>query len=266
MRAGSRAAYAPGMSLSLTVLGTASPHPGPGRPCSGYLLRGGGAEVWVDAGPGTFAELQRHTDPARLSAIWISHLHADHSADLLAAVYAFAYGGLTPHAPVPVYAPDGCAQRIAAFLGRPDAAFLDGILDFRPLHPAHTARHGDLLLTALAVQHDVEAYGLRAETGGRVLAYSGDTGPCDGLLHLAAGADLFLCEADIDGHHDGHREGEQVHLRPEDAGAFARQAGARRLLVTHVGPTLTPEAATARAAAAFGGPTATAREGDVRAV
>ena len=91
--------------LSLTVLGTASPHPAPGRPCSGYLLRGGGAEVWVDAGPGTFAELQRHTDPSRLTAIWISHLHADHSADLLAAVYAFAYGGLTPPAPIPVYAP-----------------------------------------------------------------------------------------------------------------------------------------------------------------
>ncbi|CAM5498623.1 Ribonuclease BN (tRNA processing enzyme) OS=Streptomyces griseomycini OX=66895 GN=FHS37_000109 PE=4 SV=1 [Streptomyces griseomycini] len=35
----------------------------------------------------------------------------------------------------------------------------------------------------------------------------------------------------------------------------------RELLVTHVGPTLTPEAATARAAASFGGPTATAREG-----
>ncbi|MGW3036784.1 MBL fold metallo-hydrolase [Streptomyces sp. NPDC001178] len=100
------------MPLTLTVLGTASPHPRPGRPCSGYLLRGGGAEVWVDAGPGTFAELQRHTNPARLSAIWISHVHADHSADLLSAVYALAYGGLTPPAPVPVYAPGDCAQRL----------------------------------------------------------------------------------------------------------------------------------------------------------
>ncbi|GCB50418.1 metallo-beta-lactamase family protein [Streptomyces sp. NL15-2K] len=97
------------MALTLTVLGTASPHPQPDLPCSGYLLRDGGAEVWVDAGFGTFAELQRHTDPARLDAIWISHLHADHSADLLAAVYGLAYGGLTPDAPIPVYAPAGCA-------------------------------------------------------------------------------------------------------------------------------------------------------------
>jgi ribonuclease BN (tRNA processing enzyme) len=250
------------MPLTLTVLGTASPHPRPDLPCSGYLLRGGGAEVWVDAGFGTFAELQRHTDPARLDAIWISHLHADHSADLVAAVYGLAYGGLTPDAPIPVYAPAGCAQRLSGFFGRPDAGFLDGIFDFRSLYDGHTARHGDLTLAARAVEHDVEAYGLRAESGGRVLAYSGDCGPCEGLLHLAAGADLFLCEADI----DRHSEGEQVHLTPEDTGAAARLAGVRQLLVTHVGPTLTAEAATVRAASAFGGPTSAARVGETKDV
>ncbi|MFI8188165.1 MBL fold metallo-hydrolase [Streptomyces sp. NPDC085946] len=248
--------------FSLTVLGTASPHPAPDRPCSGYLLRGGGAEVWVDAGPGTFAELQRHTDPARLSAVWISHLHADHSADLLSAVYGLAYGGLTPPAPVPVYAPADCAQRLAGFLGRPVPGFPGGILDLRPLADGHTARHGGLLLTARAVVHDVEAYGLRATCAGRVLAYSGDSGPCAALTALARDADLFLCEADIDAHH----EGEQVHLTPEDAGAAARAAGVRELLVTHVGPTLDREAATARAAAVFGGPTTAAREGITRRV
>jgi ribonuclease BN (tRNA processing enzyme) len=218
--------------------------------------------VWVDAGPGTFAELQRHTDPARLDAVWISHLHADHSADLLSAVYGLAYGGLTPEAPLPVYAPAGCADRVAGFLGRPDTGFLKEVLDVRALSDGHVARYGGLTLTARAVTHDVEAYGLRVVAGGRVLAYSGDSGPCAALTELAHDADLFLCEADI----DAHREGEQVHLTPEDAGSAARAAGAGALLVTHVGPTLTPEAATARAALAFGGPTATARVGATTAV
>ncbi|MDO0915883.1 MBL fold metallo-hydrolase [Streptomyces sp. DT2A-34] len=247
------------MPLTLTVLGTASPHPGPGRPCSGYLVRGGGAEVWVDAGTGTFAELQRHTNPAQLSAVWISHLHADHHADLLAAFYGLAYGGLTPDAPIPVYAPADCAQRLAGFFGQPDAGFLSGVFDFHALYDGHTARHGDLLLTSRAVVHDVEAYGLRVESGGRVLAYSGDSGPCPALTELARDADLFLCEADI----DEHRDGEQVHLTPEGAGATARRAGVRELVVTHVGPTLTPRAATSRAAAVFGGPTRTACEGHI---
>ncbi|MEU6142085.1 MBL fold metallo-hydrolase [Streptomyces sp. NPDC047081] len=249
------------MALTLTILGTASPHPGPDTPCSGYLVRGGGAEVWVDAGFGSFAELRRHTDPARLSAIWISHLHADHTADLLAACYAFAYGGLTPVAPIPLYAPAGCAERLAGFFGRPDTAFLNDVLDFRTLYGGHTVRHGELTLTAHAVEHDTEAYGLRAEAEGKVLAYSGDTGPCDGLLQLAGGADAFLCEADVDAHREG--EHDPVHLTPEEAGAGARLAGGvRKLLVTHVGPTLTVESAVARAASAFGGPTAPARVGE----
>ncbi|SDN94089.1 Ribonuclease BN, tRNA processing enzyme [Streptomyces sp. cf386] len=248
------------MSLTLTVLGTASPHPQPDRPCSGYLVRDEDVAVWVDAGPGSFAELQRHTDAARLDAIWISHLHADHSADLLAAFYGLAYGGLDPAAPLPVYAPQGCAERLAGFFGRSDTSFLRGVFDVRTLRDGHRVRHGDdLLLTSRAVVHDVEAYGLRVESGGRVLAYSGDSGPCPALTELARDADLFLCEADI----DEHRDGEQVHLTPEDAGIAARRAGVRELVVTHVGPTLTPESATSRAAAAFGGPTATAREGHV---
>jgi ribonuclease BN (tRNA processing enzyme) len=253
------------MSLTLTVLGTASPHPGPDNPSSGYLVRGGGAEVWVDAGFGTFAELRRHTDPTRLSAIWISHLHADHYADLTAAFYGFAYGGLTLPAPLPVYAPRDCAHRLAGFFGRPDTAFLSGVLDFRPLHDGHSVRHGELALTARAVEHDVEAYGLWAECGGRALAYSGDSGPCDGLLRLAAGADLFLCEADVDAHREG--EVDPVHLTPEEVGACVRIAGGvGKVLVTHVGPTLRPEDAVARAAAVIGGPTELARVGETHTV
>ncbi|MEU7055517.1 MBL fold metallo-hydrolase [Streptomyces sp. NPDC046197] len=244
------------MPLSLTVLGTASPHPAPDHPCSGYLLRGGGAEVWVDAGPGTFAELQRHTNPGRLTAIWISHLHADHSADLLSAVHAYAYGGLTPPVPVPVYAPVDCAQRLAGFFGRSDTGFLRGLLDFRPLYDGHEARHWNLRLTARAVAHDVEAYGLRAESQGSVLAYSGDSGPCEALDELARRADVFLCEAGIDFHREGER---QVHLTPEEAGAYAK--GAHELLITHVGPGLTRETAVKRAAAVFGGATSAAVEG-----
>ncbi|WP_435849966.1 MBL fold metallo-hydrolase [Streptomyces scabiei] len=122
-------------------------------------------------------------------------------------------------------------------------------------------RHWDLTLTARAVVHDVEAYGLRAECRGRVFAYSGDSGPCEALSRLAGGADLFRCEADV----DAHREGEpRVHLTPEEAGTYAKSAS--RLPIARVGPTLTREGATGRAAVIFGGPTESAREGDTRTV
>lgn len=140
-------------------------------------------------------------------------------------------GGLTLLAPLPVYAPPGCAERLAGFFGRSDTAFLNSVFDVRTLCDGHTVRHRNLTLAAHAVVHDVESYGLRAECQGRVFAYSGDSGPCEALSRLVGGADLFLCEADV----DTHREGEpRVHLTPEEAGTYAKSA--RRLLITHGGP------------------------------
>ncbi|WP_327357011.1 MBL fold metallo-hydrolase [Streptomyces sp. NBC_01304] len=244
------------MALTLTVLGTAAPHPGPDRPCSGYLLEGGGAKVWVDAGPGTFAELQRHVRPAELTAVWISHLHSDHWADLIAAEAGIGDGGLTVERPIPLYAPAGCARRLVGFFGQTDPDLLDPVFDFRELADGLHLDLDGLRLTSRAVDHAVEAYGLRAEADGAVLAYSGDSGPCDALRQLAEGADTLLCEAYLD-----RQDARGVHLTPEDAGGLARDARVAELLVTHVGPTLTPEAATERAAAVFGGRTLTARPG-----
>ena len=36
----------------------------------------------MDAGPGTFANLQRFTDPLALSAIVLTHEHNDHFSDI----------------------------------------------------------------------------------------------------------------------------------------------------------------------------------------
>ncbi|MBC9711896.1 MBL fold metallo-hydrolase [Streptomyces sp. TRM66268-LWL] len=257
------------MTFTLTPLGTAAPHPQPGRPCSGYLVEAGDAKVWMDAGPGTFAELQRHVRPGELTAIWISHLHSDHWTDLIAAEAGISDGGLGIERPIPVYAPADAPRRLACFYGRPDPGPLAEVFAFRPIEdgrpvdlggPAPTSgavEHGGPEFTSYAVEHGgIEAYGARIAYDGAVLAYTGDSGPCAELSRLARGADVLLAEAYVDRH-----EGPPVHLTPEDAAALAREAGAHTLLVTHVGPTLTPDAATARAHAAFGGRTLRAREG-----
>ncbi|QFZ19987.1 MBL fold metallo-hydrolase [Saccharothrix syringae] len=226
------------MTFTLTVLGTATPYPRPDDPCSGYLLRTDHTAVWVDAGPGTLAELQRHLRPDRLDAIWISHTHADHTADLLACYYALLFADLPPRAPIPLYGPPGLADRLETFLAGAAPNPASAAFQVRELHDGHHAEVGDLTLTSHAVEHGLPAFGLRAHHDGAAFAYSGDTGPCPALHALADGADLFLCEADGTGPH---------HCCPEDAAAAAK--GADRLLLTHVGHTLTRDQAAERATA-----------------
>jgi ribonuclease BN (tRNA processing enzyme) len=242
----------------VTVLGTATPYPRPDVACSGYLLRAGDTQVWVDAGPGTLANLQRHTQPHRLSAIWLSHTHADHTADLLTTYYALAFADLTPSRPIPVYGPSGWAERMEVFLASSTPNPMSRVFEVHDLTDGHHVEIAGLRLTSRAVEHGLPAFGLRAEYDGTVVAYSGDTGPCPALGDLAVAADLFICEAETSAWPAGRP---QWHCTPEDAGAVARRANVRELLITHVGPTLTPTVATQRAADVFGGPTRTAREG-----
>ncbi|RFU38242.1 MBL fold metallo-hydrolase [Actinomadura logoneensis] len=238
-------------ALTLDVLGSATPYPAPGNPCSGYLLTAGGTRVWVDAGTGTLAELRRHVRLDELDAIWISHLHADHTADLLTAFYGALYADISLAAPIPLYGPSGIADRLAHFLTNSSRRSpVEAAFAVEELRDGHEARVGDLTLTSRAVSHGMPAFALRAEAAGRTLVYSGDTAPCPALTELADGCDLLLCEADS----ADPAEGERVHHTADEAGATAHAAGARSLLVTHVGPSLTPAEALARAATRYDGP------------
>ncbi|HWG25320.1 MBL fold metallo-hydrolase [Actinospica sp.] len=251
------------MTFTLTVLGAATPYPAPDAACSGYLLRAGAAKVWVDAGFGTFANLQRHVDPADLDAIWISHLHLDHSHDLQTAFYGLAYGGMGLKAPIPVYGPPGW---VAKYFGEHAGHFTDvtEVFEMHEIAEDWYGRVGDLRLSVCRVRHSQPAYGLRAEYEGRVLVYSGDTAPCESLVELAAGADLFVCEADFDS--PEQRTEYILHSTPEEAAQMATAAGVKRLMVTHVAYSLGIEAATARAAAAYGGPTISARDNETHEI
>lgn len=240
------------VDLQLTVLGCATPYPAVDNPCSGYLVTSGRTRIWMDAGTGTLGPLQRYTRLDELDAIWISHLHADHSADLLTAYYGALYADITLRAPIPLYGPPGIADRLAGFLTNgARRSPIESAFEITELYDGQTATVGDVALTSRTVEHGLPAFGVRMEAAGRSLVYSGDTAPCPALTELADGCDVLLCEA----------EGpDPAHHTPEQAGVSA--AGAGRLIVTHVGRAIAPAEAAARAATRYDGPVEYAAPGE----
>ena len=79
-------------------------------------------------------------------------------------------------------------------------------------------RLGPFTITARQVVHPITAYGLRVESEGASLVYSGDTGPCPELVELAAGADLLLAESAFVEAADNPVD---LHLTGKQAGAAA---------------------------------------------
>jgi len=213
--------------VRLTVLGSSPAWPNPGSAQSGYLVEGR-ARLLLDCGPGVLARLrQRAVTWPPADAIAVTHLHLDHIADLVGWQWAQLMGPGSGSAPVPLWLPPGAASspELASLLHRADEAF--ELREYRPRAPFEAA---GFRITALPAAHyERVSFGLRVEDGERVLAYSGDTAPTPALRELAAGADVFLCEATLA---EAERE-PRGHLTADEALDAARAAGARRTLLTH---------------------------------
>jgi ribonuclease BN (tRNA processing enzyme) len=246
--------------VRLTVLGCSGSGPGPTSPASSYLVTAGATAVLLDLGNGGFGALLRHCDPWRLDAVVLTHLHADHCADMSNLVVHRRYDPSPPAAvvPLPVYAPPEAPSRLAAAYAASAqeraSEDLSDVLAFRPV--ADGARIGDVTLRTARVEHPVTTYAVRVEHGGASVVYSGDTGPSTGLVDLARGADVLLCEASwphvLPGRWTEPPRG--LHMSGRQAGEHAAAAGVGRLLLTHVPVWTDGPAMVAEAREAFDGP------------
>jgi ribonuclease BN (tRNA processing enzyme) len=104
--------------------------------------------------------------------------------------------------------------------------------------------------TCAETDQPVETLAMRIDdvAGGRTLVYSADTGSEWPLAALGDDIDVALCEATL----PEEEAGTFTHLTAREAGEAARDAGAGRLMITHLAPGLDLDRARRQAAEAFG--------------
>jgi ribonuclease BN (tRNA processing enzyme) len=233
--------------MRLTVLGACGAWPAAGQACSGYLLEHEGFRLLVDLGYATVPRLLERVDAGRVDAVFISHGHPDHCADLNPLLRARALRD-DPAAPLPVYALPGALEAVLA-LDRPGM-----LADAYSLHEfaAGSRLHiGPFQAQTRLLPHWVPNAGVRLSAGGRVLAYTGDSGPSPDVVELARDADLLLAEATyVD---EVPEESRRYLSSARQAGRQAAEAGAAHLLLTHLQPGTDPAAARAAAGEHYGG-------------
>jgi ribonuclease BN (tRNA processing enzyme) len=208
--------------------------------------------VWLDAGSGTLANLQRHIGLEQVDAIVLSHDHVDHWSDVEGFFTATAYVVPRPAGTVPVYAPADVRRAAARFAAKEMSP-----LDWRDISDGSEVTIGGLQLRFSQTEHPTETLAVRVDGEGKSLGYSADSGPGWSLSALGPGLDLALCEATF----LTPNEGSYPHMSARQAGLTAREAGAARLFITHLWPTVDPHAARAEAEAAYGGPVTVAEAG-----
>lgn len=225
------------MSLTLTFVGSGDAFGSDGRFQTCLALRGGAATILVDCGASSLIAMKRlGLPPGEVAAVVLSHLHGDHFGGLPFLILDGQFTRRTT--PLVVAGPPGVRERVerameVLFPGstRVERRFAVDYVELAERAPAPVPA---AQVTAFAVEHasGAPAYALRLDYGGRIVTYSGDTEWTDALLDAARGADCFVCEA-----YTFDRK-LRFHLDYATVRAEAARLGARRIVLTHMGPSM----------------------------
>ena len=253
--------------MRVTVLGKSPAFADVGGACSGYLVQEGATTLLMDIGNGVFGKLRAAVDYTTVDAVVVSHMHADHSLDLVPFAYALIYApaGRAREQPVRLMVPAGGRDQMRRVVGTwGGEELIEEAFALEEYDGGDVLDVGDLRVRTQAVPHylpNTNALELSAAAGGggRV-TYGADHGPADELVEFACDTDLLMIEATLLAPEE---QGPRGHITAREAGEHGRRANASRLVVTHVSDLIDPAWLRSEAEDGFGGPVTLAAEGDV---
>ena len=245
--------------MNITFCGTAASALTPPRAATSILLQRDEDAFLLDCGPGSLWRIiESGVSLRRLKNVLISHLHMDHVqgfSELLAHM-------VFPNGAIPaVQGPDGTAEYIARAASLTQlVSRLPGVFVYdTPLDvPVLEVADGDerellgLEVRSVVVPHspDLVCLARRISYQGRSLVFSGDTRPVPEIMvPLAEAADVLVHECysaeGIEDWVEGMRPHTQENIRAAFAAthseltrvcAIAKEAGVRKLVLTHLNP------------------------------
>ncbi len=190
--------------------------------------------ILIDSGPGTLRKMLEVGVTYRdVDLILYTHLHPDHTADLIPTLFACKYGDLP-------------REKDLLCMGGPGfKSFFEELKKLygtwiEPQSYQLTVKevskealfYRDLKILTKPMAHISGSVGYRIEfKDGKSIAISGDTDYCQNIIDLGFEVDLLVLESSFP---DGKKV--EGHLTPSLAGRIALESGCKKLLLTHLYP------------------------------
>ncbi len=213
-------------AIKVTVLGCSGSYAKAGGACTGFLVQSPQANVWLDAGPGTLANLQEHICLSDLNAIVLSHEHADHWLELPVVYNAIRHYVLCE--PIPVYGTIGTFSLARKMCENIEESFRCNVISDKS-----SVVIADQEWRWSRTDHYVETLASRVEVANSSMVFTADTGPEWDITQLGPDIGLLIAESTF----LSHREKEKIlHLSARQAGMMAERSNVLQLVLSHLAP------------------------------
>lgn len=186
--------------MRITFLGTSHGVPEPNRRCSSTLIEVGGRYYIIDMGTQAIELLiGKNIAPEAIEAIFITHMHGDHSNGLISFLdlCSWKFKTASPVLYIPKD-PEGVREAMRAWISCNGVAMRD--FDFREVKAGLIFDDGNIRIFAYRTKHTDYSYAYLMEAEGKRVFFSGDF--CvDGPVHdfptevLDEPLDLAICES-----------------------------------------------------------------------
>jgi len=222
--------------MKLQFLGCGDAFGSGGRLNTCFLVETRSATFLIDCGASGLIAMRRFgIDPNRIGTVFVSHLHADHFGGLpFLLLDAQLYS--RRNAPLTLVGPPGFHRRLmeAMELFFPGSSTVQRKFstEVREIGVGETNTINGISVTTYLVEHasGAPALALRFVCDGKVLAYTGDTEWTENLVPLGRDADLLIAETLF------FDRQVKYHLDYRTLKTNLGRIGAKRVILTHMGP------------------------------
>jgi ribonuclease BN (tRNA processing enzyme) len=222
--------------MQITVVGSGTVVPYLKRRQSCVVVRAGGQTLVFDLGSGAVRGMLRSDlDPFAVDRIFFTHLHPDHTVDVVPLLFAINYGAsekrnrsLHVAGPEPFLRFWGSLMEVWGRWMTGDYSTLVSELPHECHFPIDLA---GCRLSWAPAEHRRESIAYRMDAEGGAFVYTGDTEYSESVVELARGADTLLIECSFP-----DETPVPGHLTPSSVARIVSEAAVKRVVLTHIYP------------------------------
>lgn len=173
--------------MKVTIIGRWGAYPAKGEATSCYLIEVEHYKFVLDLGSGSLSQLSKLIDLSEIDAVFISHLHADHLADLMTLQYAALVDSQLGRRKkkLDIYLND--SEEYIQF-EHPESVNVHRITADSEIEIA------SILFSFCETIHDTPTLAVKIQWKNKTIVYTADTAYSETIASFASGANLLIAE------------------------------------------------------------------------